>query len=225
MNNAPKSGSTRVLVVGRSPRVLLDTVAILRGKGYSAEATNQFDQVLDDYDVTTIDLLVFGGMVPADTKQHLRDKIGERNPRATFVQGLAGIAGLIAAQVEEAVIPGEADDGRLGYDAVRRSVELTLHRAMHVSVHAWWLTSYTPPEPKSTSIQVFDGELHKGLHRIPLPDRVPSEASFATVAVGSSVRAFTVGATPDAITRMAPATAADQRLPEVSRVTTHSDDW
>jgi hypothetical protein len=34
-------------VVGRSPSVLIDTVEILRGKGYSADATNQFDRVLD----------------------------------------------------------------------------------------------------------------------------------------------------------------------------------
>lgn len=216
--------SVRVLVVGRSPGVLLDTVEILRGRGYSADATNQFGRVLDDYDVTDIDVLVFGGMVPADTKQYLREEIGERNPHVTFVQGLAGIAGLIAAQVEEVVAPSEPDNGQLSYDAARRSVELTLNSSMHVSVHAWWATSYTPPEPKSTSMEVFDGELDKGFHSIPLPDCVPFEASFATVAVGSSVRAFTVGAMPNAVTRMVPTSAADQRLPEVSHVTTRSDD-
>ena len=224
MNNAPKNDSARILVVGRSPGVLVDTVEILRSKGYSADATNQFDQALDDYDVTNIDVLGFGGMVPADTKQYLREEIGERNPHVTFVQGLAGIAGLIAAQVEEVVAPSEPDDGQLIYDAARRSVELTLNGSMHVSVHAWWATSYTPPEPKSTSMEVFDGELNKGFHSIPLPDRVPFEASFATVAVGSPVRVFTVGAMPNAVTRMVPTSAADQRLPEVSHVTTRSDD-
>jgi hypothetical protein len=225
MNNAAKNASARILVVGRSPGVLVDTVEILRSKGYSADATNQFDQVLDDYDVTNIDVLVFGGMVPPDTKQYLREQIGERNPQVTFVQGLAGIAGLIAAQVEEVVAPSEPDDGQIAYDAARRSVELTLNGSMHVSVHAWWGTSFTPPEPKSTSMEVFDGELPKGFHSIPLRDRVPFEASFATVAVGSSVRAFTVGAMPNAVTRMVPTSAADQRLPEVSHVTTRSDDW
>jgi hypothetical protein len=87
-------------VVGRSPNVLIDTVEILRGKGYSADATNQFDRVLDDYAGEDIDILVFGGMVPADTKQRLRQEISEHNAHVTFVQGLAGIAGLIAPQVE-----------------------------------------------------------------------------------------------------------------------------
>jgi hypothetical protein len=224
MNNAPTNESARILVVGRSPGVLVATVEILRSKGYPAEATNQFDQVLDDYDVTDLDVLVFGGMVPADTKQYLRKVIGERNPDVTFVQGLAGIAGLIAAQVEEAVKPSEPDAGLIAYDAGRRSVELTLNDSMHVSVHAWWATSFTPPEPKSTSMEVLDAELDKGFHNIPLPDRVPSEASFATVAVGSSVRAFTVGAMPNAVTGMVPTSAADQRLPAVSRVTTRRDD-
>ena len=54
----------RVLVVGRSPSVLVATVELLRGKGHRADATNQFDQVLDDYDVSDLDVLVFGGMVP-----------------------------------------------------------------------------------------------------------------------------------------------------------------
>lgn len=224
MNNAPQSDPTRVLVVGRSPGVLVDTVEILRARGYSADATNQFDQALDDYDVTGVDVLVFGGMVPADTKQYLRKEIGRRNPQVTFVQGLAGIAGVIAAQVEEVVAPGEPVGCRLLYDAARRSVELTQNSSAHVSVHAWWLTSYTPPEPRSTSMQVFDGELGTGFHSIPLPDHVPHEASFATVAVGPLVRVFTVGAMPNAITRYVPTSAADQRLPEVGRVTTRSDD-
>ncbi|MFL6059890.1 MAG: MFS transporter, partial [Marmoricola sp.] len=61
----------RVLVVGRSPCVLLETVALLRERGYDANATNQFDDVLEDYDVSALDVLVFGGMVPLDRKAQL----------------------------------------------------------------------------------------------------------------------------------------------------------
>ena len=100
MNASPTNDPGRILVIGRSPSVLVDTVEILRSKGYSADATNQFDRVLNDYDVEGINIIVFGGMVPADTKQRLRQEICERNAQVTFVQGLAGIAGLIAAQVE-----------------------------------------------------------------------------------------------------------------------------
>jgi hypothetical protein len=57
-----------------------------------------------------------------------------------------------------------------------------------------------------------------------LPDEVPSVASFAAVTAGPTVRVFTIGEMPDAVKRMVPATAVDQRLPDVSRVTTTSDD-
>ena len=231
MNASPKNEPERILVVGRSPSVLVDTVEILRSKGYSADATNQFDRVLDDYDVTDIDVLVFGGMVPADTKQYLREEISERNAHVTFVQGLAGIAGLIAAQVDGVASTNEANASHVTYDAVRRSVQLTLNESARVTVEAWWATSFTPPEPKSTSMQVVDAELDEGLHVIPLPAEVPSEASFLTVAAGSAVHAFTVGAMPRSVMQMAPAggmtagaspAPSGSDLPPVSEVTTRS---
>jgi hypothetical protein len=224
VNTSPRNEPRRVLVVGRSPSVLVATVDILQAKGYSADATNQFDRVLDDYDVTDLDVLVFGGMVPADKKQQLREEISERNRRVTFVQGLAGIAGLIAAQVQAASSSEAFDGGEVGYDQAQRSVQLALNDSAPVTVEAWWGTSFVPPEPKSASMYVFDGQLGAGSHTIALPDLVPSEASFVGVTVGSFVRVFTVGPMPTAVTRLAPTSAADNRLPQVGRVTTSSDD-
>ncbi|HEY3502123.1 MAG TPA: hypothetical protein VGN37_04945 [Actinocatenispora sp.] len=221
MHTAPHA---RVLVVGRSPSVLTAAVDILRAKGYSADATNQFGQVLDDYDVTGLDVLVFGGMVPADTKHQLREDVRARNPHVAFVQGLGGIPGLIAAQVDAATSAEALDDDTVGYDPARRAVCLTLDGAVPVIVEAWWATSFVPPEPTSTSMRVFDGHLDAGTHTIRLPDQVPSQASFAGVTVGSSTRVFTVGPTPEAVTRLAPTSATDTRLPEVDRVTTGSAD-
>jgi hypothetical protein len=232
MNASPANEPKRILVVGRSPSVLVDTVEILRGKGYSANATNQFDRVLDDYDADDIDVVVFGGMVPADTKQQLRQEIGERNAHVTFVQGLAGIAGLIASQVEGVITAGEADDSHVTYDGEQRSVRLTLHSAARVTVEAWWATSFTPPEPKSTSMQVFGAELEEGSHSIALPAEVPSVASFLAVTVGSAVHTFTVGAIPQSVMNMVPtgggsasrSPVASSQLPPVSEVNTRSHD-
>ena len=224
MNTSPRNEPERILVVGRSPSVLVATVDILRAKGYSAHATNLFDQVLDDYDVTELDVLVFGGMVPADTNQQLRKDISERNPHVTFVQGLAGIAGLIAAQVQAATSADALDSGEVLYDEARRSVQLTLNDSAPVTVEAWWHTSFVPPEPKSASMHVFDGQLDTGTHIIPLPEQVPSGASFAGVTVGSFARVYTVGPMPNAVTRLVPTSATDNRLPRVSQVTTTSDD-
>jgi hypothetical protein len=190
---------SRVLVIGRSKGVLADTVALLRGKGYTADATNSFDHVLDSFDMAVLDVVVFGGMVPPETKQRLHEQISGRNPDMVFVQGFAGIPGLIAAQVEAAVgTPGS--DADVEYEAASRSIRLRLDRPREVAVVAWWGTAFVPPEPKSTSMTVLDAELPAGPHTIPLPDEVPAQASFATVSVGSSVWAFIVAAMPPGTT-------------------------
>jgi hypothetical protein len=230
MNASHTKEPERILVVGRSPSVLVDTVQILRSKGYSADATNQFDRVLEDYDAEEIDIVVFGGMVPAGTKEHLRQEICERNAHVTFVQGLAGIAGLIASQVEGVITAGEPDDSHVVYDAKQRTVCLTLHKAARVTVEAWWATSFVPPEPKSTSMQVLGAELGDGFHSIALPAEVPSVASFLAVTVGSAVRTFTVGAMPNSVMSMVPSggssdsgsPSASSQLPPVSEVNTRS---
>jgi hypothetical protein len=212
--------NARVLVVGRSPSVLEATVELLRAGGYRADATNQFDRVLDDYDVSALDVLVFGGMVPPDTKEHLSTEIGRRNAGIAVVQGLVGIPGVIAAQVDVATWGEQAAD--VEYVEESRTIRVTLPSDVRVSVDAFWMTSWTPPEPASTSSTVFDAVLAAGAHDIQLPERVPAEGSFAVVTVGVDVWAFAVGPMPAALARMAPKSAADQRLPEVAKVSTHT---
>jgi hypothetical protein len=219
--NTVSTRAAHVLIVGRSPGVLLDAVDILRGRGFRADATNQFDDVLTDYDASGIDVLVFGGMVPADRKQHLREQVSALNPEVVIVQGFGGIPGLIAAQVEAAVdtASGGAD---VAFDAEERSLRITLAEPAYAVVEAWWGTSFQPPEPQSAHAVVFTGELAAGRHEVTLPEHVPSQASFTAVRVTGSVHVFTVGGLPERVTRLAPASAADQRLPEVAKVSTGS---
>jgi hypothetical protein len=225
MDESTTSGRERILVIGRSPSVILEAADILRGKGFRADATNQFDEVLTDYDTTNIDVVVFGGMVPANAKQHLTEEISKVNDHVTFVQGLGGIAGLIAAQVE-GVTSTAADDNDVAYDPTNRTVQLTLQKPAQVVVEAWWATSFTPPEPKSTSMRVVDSHFDSGEHSVPLPAEVPTVASFVTVSVGPAVRAFTVGSMPEAVRRMVPTGDPTQppALPPVRAVVTHSSD-
>ena len=222
MNPSIASRAERVLVIGRSPSVLLEAVDILRSKGFHTDATNQFDDVLVEYDTTSFDVIVFGGFVPPSTKQHLRDEISKVNDHVTFVQGLAGIAGLIAAQVESVTSP---DAEGVTYDATSRTVLLSLREPARVVVEAWWGVSFAPPEPTSTSMQVIDAQFVAGEHVVHLPAEVPSVASFTTVSVGASVRAFTVGPMPEAVTRLVPTDDPNQPavLPSVRAVATHND--
>jgi hypothetical protein len=114
----------------------------------------------------------------------------------------------------------------VAYDTTNRTVQLTLREPAQVVVEAWWATSFTPPEPTSTSMRVIDSHFDSGEYFIPLPAEVPPVASFVTVSVGPAVRAFTVGAMPEAVLRMVPTGDPTQppALPPVRAVATHSDD-
>jgi hypothetical protein len=210
----------RVLIVGRSPSVLHAAVALMRDNGRHADATNQFDTVLDDYDVGGLDLVVFGGMVPTDARERLRREIARRNADVHFVRGLVGIPGVIAAQVEGAV-EGVLAEPELTYDVGARTIRLTLDEPSSVSIHALWVSSWRPPEPTSASLPLHDAELARGTHRFAVPDEVPREAAYATVAVGRRVGVLTLGPLPPALARMAPGSVANRRLPDVAPVATH----
>jgi hypothetical protein len=199
--SAAANRPARILVIGRSETVLSEAVTILREKGYAAGATNEFDRTLDLFDAGQLDLVVFGGMVPPDTKEHLREQISTRNPAAAFVQGYAGIPGLIAEQVQAALSGGTTGTAAsVTYDAQSRSIGISLDGPQDVTVIAWWHTSFVPPEPKSTSRVILDEELPAGAHTIAIPDEVPAQASFATVSAGPSVHAFIVGPMPSGTT-------------------------
>lgn len=210
----------RVLIVGRSPRVLHAAVALMRANGRHADATNQFDTVLDDYDVGGLDLVVFGGMVPTDVRERLRREIARRNAEVRFVQGLVGIPGVIAAQVEAAV-EGALAEPVLTCDADLRTISLTLDEPSSVRIHLLWMSSWRPPEPTSTSLLLHDAELARGTHHLAVPDAVPREAAYATVAVGRQVGVLTISPLPPVLALMAPASIADRRLPDVAPVATH----
>lgn len=212
MTHAP-ARPARVLIVGRSPSVLDEAVALLRARGHRADATNVFDRVAEDYDLAALDVLVLGGAVPPDVKQRLTDLARG----AQVVQGLAGIPGVIVAQVEAVITGGHRDGARVAYVDDDRSFVVDLDRPAHVLVEAFWATSFRPPEPTSTATVVLARELDAGRHRVPLPDEVPNEAAFAAVTVDGTVQVFTVGGIPDAVRAL----AAGGSLPAVRAVATH----
>jgi DNA-binding NtrC family response regulator len=183
----------RVLLVGKSQLVLDSTVAGLRELGYAAEATNNFADVTGQFDVRHVDLVVFGGQVPGDRKAELMREISAINPQAIFVQGLAGIPGLIIQQVRGAFAADhQTTDSTPTYQSGDRAVRLTLAQPTDVKMTAWWQTSFVPPDPRSDSVVVLEKRLAAGEHSIPLPDAVPDRAAFASVEVGNAIYAFAV---------------------------------
>jgi hypothetical protein len=190
---ATDNAQHRVLLIGKSQLVLDESVAGLRGLGYKAEATNDFADITGRFDVKEIDLVVFGGQVPADRKAELREEIGTINPGVIFVQGLAGIPGLIVNQVQGAFMANHQDPTRAPtYTPDDRSIRLTLANPADVNVTVWWQTSFVPPDPKSDSLLLLDDQLAAGDHAIPVPGHVPPKAAFATVQVDGAIYAFSI---------------------------------
>jgi hypothetical protein len=186
-----------VLLIGKSQLILDQSVAGLRDLGYNAEATNDFTDVTGRFDVTEIDLVVFGGQVPPDRKAELREEIGANNPRIIFVQGLAGIPGLIINQVQGAFTANQQDATRAPtYTPDDRSIRLTLAEPADVTVTVWWQTSFVPPDPKSDSLLLLDARLADGDHAIPVPEHVPPKAAFATVKIDAAIYAFSIATEP-----------------------------
>jgi hypothetical protein len=89
--------------------------------------------------VKEIDLVVFGGQVPPDRKAELGEEFGAINPGVIFVQGLAGIPGLIINQVRGAFGPATKTTTRAPtYTPDDRSIRLTLSGPADVKVTVWW---------------------------------------------------------------------------------------
>lgn len=185
----------RVLIVGRSQAVLADAIALLSDRGYTASATSRFDDVLAEFPVRDLDLVVFGGQVPAVTREQLAAGIAAVNPGVVFVNGLAGIAGLIVAQVEGAFASRRPQPPQsVSYHAARRTIELWLSQPADVTVTAWWPTSFVPPDPKSDSRILLDRHLGPGSHAVTVPDSIPATAAFAAIQVGPATHALRLGA-------------------------------
>jgi hypothetical protein len=136
---------------------------------------------------------VFGGAVPPGRKAELTEQISAINPRVGFVQGLAGIPGLIVNQIQGAFSADGQDPTRAPrYAREDRSIRLALPDPSEVKVTLWWTTSVVPPDPESDSLVVLDDQIAAGDHTISVPDQVPPVRAFATVQVDAASYAFSI---------------------------------
>jgi hypothetical protein len=177
-----------VLIFGKSQLILDETVAGLRELGFRAAGTSDFfSDVASRFDISGTGLVVLGGQVPSYRKAGIRAEIAAINPQVIFVESLAGIPGVIIAQVQGAFSTGRQDPGRAPvYTTDPRSIRLTLADAAEVKVAVWWRTGYVGPDPRSDSLLLLDARLAAGDHVVPIPDQVPRKLSFATVQAGAA---------------------------------------
>jgi hypothetical protein len=182
-----------VLILGRSQLVIDDAIAGLRDLGYTAQATNDFADITGRYDVEHIDMVVFGGQVPPSREAELKQQIRTIKPQSIFVQGLAGIPGLIVNLVQGAFTAEHRDPTHAPtYTPDERTIRLTLAEPRDVKVTLWWTTAMVPPDPKSDSLVVLDDRVAAGDHTIPIPDHIPPKRAFATVQVDAAIYNFSI---------------------------------
>jgi hypothetical protein len=202
--SSPVESKESVLVIGRSEKVLRETVSLLRRGGRAAGATDDFENVTHLFKVAAIEIVIFGGMVPPKMKEELRSALASANPAIVFLQGLAGIPGLIVEQVEAAGGPWHLGPETVRYASDSRTLTVSLAAAEPVRVTAYWHTAFVPPDPESTSAVVLDEVLGAGGHTFELPDLVPDVASFLAVRVGEDVHPIAVGPMPRGTTLASP---------------------
>ena len=182
-----------VLLIGKSQLVLDGALAGLRDLGYKAEATNDFADITAGSTREKSTWSCSAGRSPPDLKAELREEISAINPRVIFVQGLAGIPGLIINQVQGAFARDHQELVRAPTFAPdERSIGLTLPGPAEVKVTIWWQTSFVPPDPKSDSLLLLNDRLAAGDHAVTVPDLVPPKAAFATVQVDAAIYAFSI---------------------------------
>jgi hypothetical protein len=182
-----------VLILGRSQVVIDDAVAGLHELGYTAQATNDFADITDRYDVEHIDMVLFGGQVPPHREAELKEEIGAINPRTMFVEGLAGIPGLIVNLVHGAFTAEHQDPTAAAtFTPDERTIRLTLPNPADIKVTLWWTTATVPPDPKSDSLVLLDDLLAAGDHTIPIPDHIPAKRAYATVQVDAAIYNFSI---------------------------------
>jgi hypothetical protein len=185
------TAANNVLIVGRSQLVLDTTAELLSERGFHPHTTREFDNITAQFDAGELDIVMFGGQVAPDQKSEIRNALLAVNPDLEFLQGLAGIPGLIVDQVEaavanEVVIPGQAPV----YDSDKRAIGLSLFAALEVKLTVYWATEMVPPDPKSDSVVLAEGTLPPGEHTFPIPDAVALNAAFATVLAGGASWSF-----------------------------------
>ena len=186
--------STGVLVVGRSQLVLDAVLETLTERGYRAVVSRDADDITEQVDAAALDVVVFGGQVTQQQKAEMRAALSAVRPDLAFLQGLAGIPGLIVDQIDgwvnrDVSIAGQAPV----YEPDERAIRLVLFAPLQVEVTVYWITELVPPDPKSTSVVLANGPLPEGRHTFRVPDGVALDLGFASVRAGAASWSFPLG--------------------------------
>ncbi len=180
----------RVLIIGKSPVVLSSAESLLRERGYEVATTDNFEAISVRFDLRQFDLITTGGQVPVDKRAEIRHAATAIKSDMLFVQGLAGIPGLIVEQIEGEFAAQYRTQHVPIYDKATREIQLFLEEPADVKVTCWWMTSFVPPNPGSQSQVLIEAALPTGERILSLPTTIPAEGAFASIHIGKATYCF-----------------------------------
>ncbi len=173
-----------ILIIGRSPDALDGMRSMLEQKGHTVETTHDFDNIPDRYRLEDFDLITMGGKVSPETKEHIMTAATARKNTMQFVQGMAGIPGLVVDQIEGELAADLRDSAHAPtFQASTRTFTLSLPKPSRV-------LTFIPPNPGSDSHVLCNEILAAGTHTVSVPADIPMQSSFASIRVDDAVYCF-----------------------------------
>ncbi|WP_405824438.1 oxidoreductase [Streptomyces sp. NBC_01390] len=173
----------RVLLIGARVAVLAKLAAALRTIGIGADITRDATDVPAD-ELRGYGAVAFGRAIDEEERAAVRRSFERAGVEVAYVDGLAPIVPLLVAQIEHALDrspPVQRRLTRLVAAAGEAGIEVTSTCRVH-------LTAYRLDRLSRThELEVFDGILEPGRHRIPLEARAVKGESFIVARTSGTV--------------------------------------
>lgn len=173
----------RVLLIGARVAVLAKLAAALRTIGIGADITRDATDVPAD-ELRGYGAVAFGRAIAEEERAAVRRSFDRAGLDVAYVDGLAPIVPLLVAQIEHALDRSPLERRRLTRLVVadgEAGVEVTSTCSVH-------LTAYRLDRLYRThTLDVFDGILEPGRHRIPLGAKAVKGESFVVARTSGTV--------------------------------------
>jgi hypothetical protein len=175
---SPKIRDERVLLIGKRAAVLTRLQAAVRDIGIEADLTRNVSGA-DPGELRQYAAVAFGRAVGQTDRARIKEAVTAANPDVAYVDGLAPIAPLLVAQLEEALDCRPENERKIGtLVATGGRMELELRAPTHVLVTAYRLTRLH----RRRTTRLLDEWLEPGGRTIELPERLArATEAFAVV--------------------------------------------
>ncbi|MDW4907037.1 oxidoreductase [Streptomyces sp. ADMS] len=179
----PGAARRRVMLIGARVAVLAKLAAALRTIGIGADITRDATDVPAD-ELRGYGAVAFGRAIDEGERAAVRRSFEHAGVEVAYIDGLAPIIPLLVAQIEHALDRSPLEQRRLTR-LVAADGEAGIEVTSTCRVH---LTAYRMDRLYRThSLDVFDGILEPGRHRIPLEAKAVKGESFIVARTSGTV--------------------------------------